>query len=72
MAPETFRPSAARCASAACSKENLAPICTLTCPLAIASNTALAFSYNKAAVALCGNTEGLVKNRQPFLFKISG
>ncbi len=43
-----------------------------TAPLWIASNTSAALARKVAGSALCGKTEGRVRNRQPFLFSSSG
>ncbi|MGG2362139.1 helix-turn-helix domain-containing protein, partial [Salmonella enterica] len=41
-------------------------------PEAIAAKRSAALARKVAASALCGNTDGRVRNRQPFLFSSSG
>lgn len=72
IAPVVARASAARCAAGAWSSAKRAPIVARTWPAAIAANTSAALARKAAGSALCGNTDGRVRNRHPFLFSRSG
>ena len=72
VAPRVARDSAVLCTSTISSSLNLAPILDFTIPDSMTSNRSAALERNTAGSALCGNTEGRVRNRQPFLFSSSG